>query len=84
MTATETTTLRLYSPNSLTNYWVVEDVTKGQLWLVPAVDQGWTKRTRYYGDRTGISVVPSYCWIGLGVPLRRDWKTVCADRTGHN
>lgn len=77
-------TLKLYDPAGLPTCWVVENETSGELWIVPAVSDGWTRRTPYRGHTASLREVAGYNFIGLGVPLRRDWSVVCHDKSGRN
>lgn len=76
--------LRLYDPAGLPGSWVVENETTGELWIVPAVADGWSRRTPYRGHRAALRPAPGYCFMGLGVPIRRDWSMVCHDFDGRN
>ena len=80
-------TIRLYAPKSLTNYWVAEDLQNGELWMFPVVGLsrgGWDRRSPYRGHRESLEAAPGYCFMGTGIPLMRDWKSICFDRSGCN
>jgi len=79
--------LRLWFPRNLPQRWVVEVVSTGELFMfsVPCgAAGGWENRKPYRGYRESLEPVWGYCYIGLGVPLRRDWSIVCMDRSGLN
>jgi hypothetical protein len=55
-----------YESKSLPLHWVVE--IGGAWWIVPAVANGWARRTPYEGHRQGLIAVKPYMGIGLGIP----------------
>jgi hypothetical protein len=59
---------KLYLPKHLPVWWVVEDAT-GKLWVVPAVDQGWKRRTIYSGTRDSLDSVELVMGYGIGLPI---------------
>ena len=75
---------RIYDPAGLPLSWVVENENTGELFIVPAVTNGWTRRIPFHGHRESVHPVPGYAYMGLGVPLQRHWPDVCADRDGRN
>ena len=77
-------TLRIYDPAGLPTAWVIENEDTGELFIVLAVADGWHKRTPYRGRREALRAICGYNFIGLGVPLRRDWSMVCRDNEGRN
>lgn len=76
--------LRIWECLSTPLHWVVEDEGTGELWLVPALSNGWDKRIPYRGHRAALRPVYGYCYLGTGVPLRREWEEVCRDPEGRN
>lgn len=62
----------LFSPRSMPSHWVVEDKITGELWIVPGIANGWDRRGPYRAPRFYLQdadLAPSYCFIGLGIPL---------------
>lgn len=87
VTVADIHTLRLYDPPSLPTCWVVLDETTGDAWIVPALHDGWSQRRPWRGAPQSFRYMPTapgYCYIGIGVPLRRDWAEVCRDQSGYN
>jgi len=87
MTATEIPTLQLFECRSLPRAWVVREETSDgdRYWIVPAVADGWSRRTPYRGHLAALEPAPGYCWMGIGIPsIRRPWSEVCHDRQGFN
>lgn len=83
MTKTEST-LRLYSPRQIPLAWVVEDLATGEFWIVRVHPDGWKNKTPYRGWKESLDPVWGYCYFGSGIPLAREWKTVCEDKNGLN
>lgn len=76
--------LRIYNSAGLPTSWVIENETTGELFIVPAMSDGWAKRTPYRGHREALETIPGYNFMGLGVPLRRPWTEVSHDPEGRN
>jgi len=55
----------IYECSALPLHWVVE--ADGRMFVVPAVHNGWQKRTPYRGYRESLRKVSSSYLIGLGV-----------------
>lgn len=84
MSTIETPRLRLWKPMGLPLHWVVEEEDTGKLFMFPTIHHGYEKRIPFRGHLQSLRETPGYCYLGSGIPLRREWKEVCMDRSGRN
>lgn len=77
-------THQLLMCSTLPAHWVVREHANQTLHIVPAIANGWNERKPYKGHVRSLEPVAGYCWMGLGVPIAREWSTVCQDASGNN
>lgn len=56
----------IYAYRGLPAAWVV--AIAGVYWIVPAIHNGWTRRTRFNGHVSALELVPEHNKTGLGIP----------------
>ncbi len=85
MSTSETQTNRLYWDPGVADAWIAGDIG-GDMWIVPAADNGWRRRSVCRLDRTQrrhrLREVPTHNATGLGIPrlAERTLPQIVGDR----